>query len=260
MFSILDRYLAREIIQTLLGVTLVLLFIFISNRLVRYLADAAAGELPADVIFLLLALKAIKYLILLLPLALFLGIMLVQGRMCQDNEMTAVSACGVGTIRLYKPVLMLAVPLAVIVGWMSLYTVPWTAKVEYQILHAAQKNLEVTGIAAGQFRKTGSGRVIYVENLEQDGQKMKNLFIHVTLEGKRIMLSSERGYLKQDENSGDHYLVMLDGNRYEGEPGDADFKIIAFKQHTLLIDTSRVAGKNKKNNLSSVLVFFFNFI
>ena len=46
MLRVLDRYLLREVIHGWLAITLVLWFVLISNRLVRYLAQAAAGELP----------------------------------------------------------------------------------------------------------------------------------------------------------------------------------------------------------------------
>ena len=40
---ILARYFAREILQTTLAVTLVLLLIFLSGKFARYLSDAASG-------------------------------------------------------------------------------------------------------------------------------------------------------------------------------------------------------------------------
>ena len=46
MLRVLDRYLLREVIHGWLAITLVLWFVIITNRMVRYLAQAAAGELP----------------------------------------------------------------------------------------------------------------------------------------------------------------------------------------------------------------------
>ena len=81
MFAVIDRYISRQIFQTLMGVTVVLLLIFISNRLVRYLAGVAAGDIPSDIILTLLGLKTITYIILLIPLSMYLAILLVLGRM-----------------------------------------------------------------------------------------------------------------------------------------------------------------------------------
>ena len=64
MFQVIERYIAREVLQAILGVLIVLLLIFVSNRLVRYLGDVASGELPSEILFTLLSLQAIKFFIL----------------------------------------------------------------------------------------------------------------------------------------------------------------------------------------------------
>jgi len=70
---IIYRYLLKEITVTWFAVTLVLFLIYISNRFIRYLAEAAAGTLPTDVVLYLLALKSVSSLPALLPLALYLA-------------------------------------------------------------------------------------------------------------------------------------------------------------------------------------------
>jgi lipopolysaccharide export system permease protein len=100
MLRIFDRYLLKEVISGWLAVTVVLWLVLVSNRLVRYLADAAEGDIPADVIFSLLALKMVWYLVLVMPFALALGVVLGLGRLYRDNEMVVMSACGVGPGRI----------------------------------------------------------------------------------------------------------------------------------------------------------------
>ena len=46
--GIIVRYLNREIINTMLVITAVLLAIFICNQFVRYLGDAAMGRMTAQ--------------------------------------------------------------------------------------------------------------------------------------------------------------------------------------------------------------------
>lgn len=249
MLSILDRYIAREVLLTFLGVTLVLLLIFLSKLIVGYLTEAASGEIPGDIILILITLKSIKYLTLILPLSLFLAILLVQGRMYRDSEMVAISACGVGTLQLYKPLFFVAFPFVLILTVLSLYALPWTEKMEDDLLREAQKNLEVTGIQAGRFREgTSNERIIYAEDISSDRSIMKNLFIHARTGERTILLSSKSGRLQLDSNTNDRYLVMLDGYRYEGTPGEADYKIIKFEEHRLLIKPNTIAASGEQRN------------
>ena len=67
MLRVFDRYLLKEVIHGWLAVTVVLWLILVSNRLVRYLADAASGEIPGSVVFSLLGLKMIWYLVHVVP-------------------------------------------------------------------------------------------------------------------------------------------------------------------------------------------------
>lgn len=260
MLSILDRYIAREVILTLSGVALVLLLIFLSKVLVGYLAEAASGEIPSDIILTLMTLKSIKYLTLILPLSLFLAILLVQGRMYRDSEMVAITACGIGTLQLYKPLLLVAIPFALLLTGLSMYALPWTEQLEDNIMNEAQKNLEVTGIQAGRFREgTSNERIIYAEEISEDRSLMTNLFIHSRSGNRTILLSSKKGRLQLDTDSNDRYLVMLDGYRYEGTPGNADYKIIKFKEHSLLIKpNSMPASQQQRNALSTAVLWNSN--
>ena len=81
MLSTLDRYLLREVIQTWVSVTGVLLLIMLTTRFARYLGEAAGGNLPSDAVFALLGLTSIHYLTVLVPVSLFLAVMLALGRL-----------------------------------------------------------------------------------------------------------------------------------------------------------------------------------
>lgn len=245
MFTLIDRYIAREVLQTLLGVLIVLLLIFLSNRLVRYLAEAAAGELPGDVIFMLLALQAAKYIILLIPLGLYLAILLVLGRLYRDSEMAAMAACGVGGPRLYRAILMLAVPLAILQGWMALQVVPWTDAELVRLIDEGKRDMEVSAIRAGSFQEgMGGNRILYAQEVT-DEPRMKHVFIHVLRDdGRSIMLTATEGHL--ESRPGGRYLVLSDGYRYEGRPGDADFRIVEFERHGVLLRRSEALAASEK--------------
>lgn len=250
MFSVLDRYLLGQIIRTLLGVTLVLLLIVVSNRMVRYFTEAASGNLPNDVIFVLLALKVISYLILLLPLSLYLAILLVLGRMYRDNEMAALGACGVGITRLFKPILMLSIPLSLLLAGVTLYSLPKVASMEYQILEKAERNVEITGIAAGRFLESKKGeRIFYVEKYDEQSQRMVNAFIHVKRAGQTILLSSKTAYIETLPDTEQRYLILENGHRYEGVAGQGKFRVVSFGRYRLQLQMREPVGQKVKQNM-----------
>ena len=84
---IIFRYLAREVLITMTAVSASLLFIFMSGRFVKYLAEAAAGEISGDILFSIMLFRMPAFLELILPLGFFLGILLgLRSTLCRKRN------------------------------------------------------------------------------------------------------------------------------------------------------------------------------
>ena len=245
---IISRYLLREMVTALIAVTAVLYVIYVSNRFIRLLADAEGGSLPGDVVVQLLALKSLSNLVTLLPLALFFAVLIAFGRLYKDNEMLALAACGVGSGRLLRTVLWASFAFAGLVAGISLYAGPWAEEQSYRITDALKAGADTRGVAEGRFRELRDGKLVfYVESLSDDGRSMENVFVETQSQaGVRNVLAAERGFYFIDESAGDRYLVLQDGHRYEGQPGDPQFKVIQFKEHGLLVEERAVVSSARK--------------
>src|SRR5271165_5407295 len=119
-----QRYVLREVIQTWLAVTGVLVAILVSNQLSRVLAQAADNGYSRHVVFDLIALGAIMNLSIIVPVGLLLAVVLTLGRLYHDSEMTALQACGFAPARLLAPLLMFATVIALGLAWLSFVQVP----------------------------------------------------------------------------------------------------------------------------------------
>src|SRR5690606_36520235 len=118
------RYLSREVLTTLAAVSGVLLIIIMSGRFIKYLAQAAAGQLDPGVLFTIMAFRVPGFLVLIVPLAMFLGILLAYGRMYLDSEMAVLSGPGVGDRRILVYPRGPALLVALRVAWLSLWVAP----------------------------------------------------------------------------------------------------------------------------------------
>ncbi|MFK8015617.1 MAG: LPS export ABC transporter permease LptF, partial [Gammaproteobacteria bacterium] len=234
---ILDRYLTREVAQTWLTVTLVLLAILISNQFARILGDAATGKLPKDAVFTLLGLTSLNYLTILIPLGLFLSVMLAFGRLYKDSEMSAMVACGVGPMELYRPLMRLTLVVALMVGALSVVAAPWALRQVEAIKATAEREAQIDALEAGQFRSNG-GVVFYAEGRTDDGQ-LENVFLERVNDGRIEAVVARRAEQKTDAARGLSVMVLYDGRRYEGEPGDSEFRIVDFAEHGMPIAFAR---------------------
>jgi lipopolysaccharide export system permease protein len=251
MVSLIDRYLLREILLGWLAITLVLWLIMFSHRMVDYLAQAATGELPGDVIFVLLGVKTLWLLAYVMPFSLALGVVTGLGRLYRDNEMTVLAACGVGPGRLYPPLLGMAAVIAMILGWMALYLIPGVVAYGERITQRAEQQADVSLLGAGRFNMLHDGQItFYAEQLSEDKRRMENLFVYVYDSKNRDkppqVISAASAYRMTDRDSGDDYLVFVDGYRYEGRPGDVGYRIMRFDRQGVRVEIPGTATPSSK--------------
>lgn len=244
---ILDRYIVREILFTLLAVVAVLLVIFISNRFIRYVAELSGGAVDAGALLMVVGLKTLGAMVIILPLALFMAVLLAFSRLYKDSEMTALSAGGVSIVRIYRPVLTLSAAVALLVAVISFWLGPWAEERSYQLRDDQQAQAEIASAAPGRFvRFSGSQGVFYFRNLSRDGEVMHEVFVRLRREGGgELVLTAERASAGEDAR-GERYMVFENGHRYEGRPGNADFRIVSFREHSVRMERPEVRPAQRK--------------
>ena len=151
MSSVLRRYLGRELLQYWLVFTLVLWLVLVAARFSLYLGQAAAGRLPADTVLWLLAFKSVGFLVFLMPLALFLALLWLFGRLNRDYESLVLQASGVGTAQLYQAIALPVLLVTLLVALLSAWLVPYTAQQGYQLRARAEQAVDIDALVPGRF-------------------------------------------------------------------------------------------------------------
>lgn len=217
-----------------------------SGRLVKYLAEAASGDLSPDVLMSIMLFRVPSFLELVLPLGLFIGILLAYGRLYVDSEMTVMSACGLSTSRLAAYTLVPACCLAMLVGYISMFVTPAGITKVNQIFDDFEASNGLDSVVSGRFRvDEKTGRVTYVKAFSEDKALMKEVFTadpEISADGQ-VQLSvilAEQGYIEIPESYGLRYLVMENGRRYVGQPGQGDFQITEFEEYGQRLKQRRI--------------------
>ncbi|MGH8280704.1 MAG: LPS export ABC transporter permease LptF [Gammaproteobacteria bacterium] len=239
MARIVDRYLVRETALTWAAVTVILMLILLSNRFALLLGDAAAGKLPRDTVFELLGLASVSYFIVVIPVALFLAVMLALGRLYRDSEMTTLMACGVGPGQIYRPLMAMALILAIILAGLTLEVAPWAVRLTTIIKSYGQHNAQVGSFESGRFKIDQNGRgVLYAAGVSRDGRELQNVFMQGPNKDRLDVVSATSGTRQTNGDEGAGTLVLHDGYRYDGIPGQADFRIVRFAENGIQITPS----------------------
>jgi lipopolysaccharide export system permease protein len=232
--TLIDRLLMREVFKALLVTLLILMLVLLASHFVKLLGKAAAGNISPQVLLSLLGLQAIKVLGVLLPPAFFFSLLWVLGGMYRDGEMVALQAAGVGPARLYRSVMLLAVPLALLTAVLSFEGLPWANAAIERIKLAQRDVLDIGGIRPGRFNDFDKGRlVIYTRGMSEDGRRLQGVFVQDRQQGRSGVVVAREAYQAFDEASGDRFVILTDGRRYEGRPGQADYAVASFGEYAL---------------------------
>lgn len=238
---------------SMLAVSGILLLVFMSGRFIKYLAEAAAGELAGDVLFQIMAYRFPGFLELILPLGFFIGILLAYGRMYLESEMTVLFACGMSDRQVLGKTLLASIPVMLTVGAMSLYVSPWGMKQVEAIFNEQRKATEFEMLAPGRFQDLESGgRVTYTEGLSDDKRVLEGVFIAEYGREGLTIITAESGSQLIDQKTGSRFLILEEGGRFEGLPGQLEYQVTGFDAYGLKIQSGGGRDKELEEGISTL--------
>lgn len=246
MPNIITRYLTGEILRSSAATVLILFIILMSNALGRVLSDIADGDVPQQALWPVLLGQSVNLFSLLLPVGFFLGIIFAFGRLYKDHEIVVMNACGMGYRHFYRPVIILLIPLLGFSIYANLWLNAQMQRNAQAIVEREEDIHEFDQIRAGQFNQSDNGEhVFYMESISDDRLELNKVIISQASAERSAIETAQRGRHRIDEISGDLFLVIGPGQRYEGTPGDNDYKIIEFEQHGILAEKKKSLKKRR---------------
>ncbi len=239
--GLFHRALVNEFAGNGLLIFATLLGIVVITQLIRFLTEAVSGKLAVDGVLALLGFSALNYLPVLLSISLFISILLTLSRCYKDSEMVVWFSAGIGLTRWIRPVLWYAIPVVMVVALMSLVLSPWALRKSNEYRQKLDSRDEVSTITPGAFHESPQmDRVYFVETADVKTGVIGRVFVRSMQNGELGTMVASRG-MQETMPNGDRFLVLLNGTRYEGTPGQRDYRIVDFKRYALRIDT--VAAK-----------------
>ena len=230
--------LLRELAMVALATFFVLLGIVITMVIVRLLGQAASGAITSTGVLALLGFTTINYLPVLLSLTLFIAVLMTLTRSYRDSEMVVWFSCGMSLTQWIRPVLAFAVPVVLVIALLSLVLSPWAVSNSEEFRRRMDSRDDVSAISPGVFRESRQAeRVYFVEEVSGTANLVANVFVSSTQHGKQGVMVAARGFQETAEN-GDRFLVLVNGRRYEGEPGSTEYKVYEFERYAMRVEAA----------------------
>jgi len=237
MFTTLDRYLLAEVTKAFAAIVCVLLLTSASLLFLRTLEEVNLGALNAQVVWRYLGYQLLRDSSHLLPPAFFVAVLAALGRMARDSELIALHACGIGPARLYRALLYGALPLMLCTAWLALIAQPHAAA-QIQTIRALQQQqaTQIAGLRAGRYYRQEQGAIVFYAGALDPRRGFRDIFLHDRRAPRTRIVIAQSGYYSEVPETGERFIVLENGSRYEGQPGSADFAIGTFARYQLRLD------------------------
>jgi lipopolysaccharide export system permease protein len=234
---IFHRALLREFAGLAGAVFMTLFAIALTTRLIRMLGDAAGGKIPSDSVVAFMGFFALGTLPVLLSLTMFIAVLLTMTRNWRDSEMVIWFTAGLPLTAWLKPVMLFALPQIAVIAVLSLFISPWAAQMGEQYTARLAARSDVSRVNPGVFGETGNReRVFFVESISGDESNVQNVFVASTQQKRSGVSMSRSGHVETAEN-GDRFIVLENGRRYEGVPGEPEYRVTEFGRYAARIET-----------------------
>ena len=238
---IFHRALLREFAGLAGAVFMTLFAISLTTRLIRLLGQAAGGTIPSDAVIAFLGFFALGALPVLLSLTMFISVLLTLTRGWRDSEMVIWFTAGMPLTAWLKPVMLFALPQIAVILVLSLFISPWAAQMGAQYANKLESRDDVRRVTPGVFGETSNKeRVFFVESVSGDSSTVQNVFV-ASVQQQRTGVSMSRSGHTELAPNGDRFIVLENGRRYEGTPGDPEYRVTEFDRYAARIETTEAS-------------------
>lgn len=252
---LINRYLFRQFGQLVAAVLIVLFLISVGALLTDLISEISRGRVPAGLMMQLLILRMPNFLVLVMPLALFIGLMMAIARLYADSEMAVLASVGVSSQQLLRPVAFIALPVVALVAVASLWLVPFSANKAKNMVEEANRSFLVAGLEPGRFVELpGKTGILFVSELSRDGREFRKLFMQRENKGRLDIITANKGELRLE--GGARVLRLENGTRIEGELGRRDYRKVQFAVNEIKVpESSESKPSNTLNALSTLALW-----
>lgn len=187
--KILDRYLVKQFLQTILFGLLAFTLLFVVIDMMENLDDFIDQDVPAFVILQYYLVFIPEIIRLMIPVSVLLSCLFTAGKMANQDELTAIKAGGVSLYRFMTPFIFTAVIISTFTVYFGGYIVPYANKHKIYIEQTyMKKGLVVFG--SNIFFQDSRNRIVTIKYYDVANDEARDISIQEFDPNNRIKLIS----------------------------------------------------------------------
>jgi lipopolysaccharide export system permease protein len=239
----LQRYILFQVLAPFAGGLALFTFILLIARIMKLVELVVNRGVPAGEILLLFSYILPAFLEVTVPMALLLGVILAVGRLSSDSEIIAMRASGLSLYQIATPILALALLVWAGAFQLSLHMRPWgNAALKTGIFELARTRA-TAGLKEQVFNDDFAGLIIYTEEIEPPGNRMKRILISDHRSGGDVnTVIANHGELIADQEAQTLNLRLFDGTIFTDAAQRQTYDRTDFEVYDVLLDIGDALG------------------
>jgi lipopolysaccharide export system permease protein len=212
----IDKLVLGAFVGPFIMTFLVVVFILLTQHMLKYFDDIIGKGLGGDVISQLLFYFAIFMTPVALPLAVLLSSLIAFGNLGEHFELTAIKSSGISLVRTLRPIFFFVILLTLIAFYANNNLVPKAALEAYSLLYDIKQKKPALDLREGAFYNGISDISIKVDKKFPDGVTLKEvvLYDHRGNDGNKQVIVADSGKMYTILNERYLKFELFDGYRY----------------------------------------------
>ena len=250
----LDKLVLSSFLGPFVLTFLVVVFILLTQHMLKYFDDIIGKGLGFDVIGQLLFYFAIFMTPIALPLGVLLSSLITFGNLGEHFELTAIKSSGISLLRTIRPIFYFVLILTAVAFYVNNNLVPKAALEAYSLLYDIKQKKPALDLREGTFYNGIPDISIKVNEKFPDGITLKDVIIydHRKHDGNKDVTVADSGKMYTILNERYLKLELFDGYNYtEGSSIDQDMVSGSKKFETETLSRSKFGKTQVVFDLSS---------
>ncbi len=212
----LDKLILSSFIGPFILTFLVVVFILLTQHMLKYFDDIIGKGLGVDVIGQLLFYFAIFMTPIAMPLAVLLSSLIAFGNLGEHFELTAIKSAGISLVRTLVPIFFFVLGLTAVAFYVNNNLVPKAALEAYSLLYDIKQKKPALDLREGSFYDGIPDMSIKVDKKFSDGVTIKGVVIydHRKHDGNNDVTTADSGKMYTILNERYLKLELYNGYKY----------------------------------------------
>jgi lipopolysaccharide export system permease protein len=237
MLNKIDFYVMRSTLVPLiatLGISALLLLLEKMLSLFDFVINQGG---PIDVVWQMLGNLMPQYLTLVIPLAMFLGVLLAIRKFALSSELDAFLSCGLSLHRLLVPSILIALFLLIVNILVVGFVQPYSKYAYEELIFDVRSGALGAAIKSNEFTNLGEGLTLRIEESQNSGRELLDIFAQKEdADGHIFSVSAKRGSFFASPDQKYIILRLFDGSLIDFDVSQNRPRILKFDMHDLPLE------------------------